>query len=185
MSYITQNCFRSVPGTLFSGLRLGFALAFIYSAIFALYAIGRSSWQIVASVSVAEGLIGTLVANAFALIVAVLFFALLLGVVAALLQSLTLLLVYELARLFAVHHSVIALAGLGLVVAGVLAGALQLWVQRNLGSYFAALWPTGYFFWLGLPSLLFVGATVWVGWRVEGDAVESQGYTVDAVATVH
>ena len=64
MTYITQNCFRTGPGTLFSGLRLGFALAFIYSATFVFYAIGRSSWQIVASLSVAEGLLGTLVANA-------------------------------------------------------------------------------------------------------------------------
>ena len=66
MNTITQNCFRTVRGTLLSGLRLGFGLTLIYSAAFAFYAIVRSSWHIVASLPVAEGLVGTLVANAFA-----------------------------------------------------------------------------------------------------------------------
>ncbi|MEZ4863478.1 MAG: hypothetical protein R3C14_19320 [Caldilineaceae bacterium] len=185
MRYITQHCFRTVRGTLLSGLRLGFGLTLIYSAGFALYAIVRSSWHIVASLPVAEGLVGTLVANAFALIAAVLFFALLLGVVAALLQSITLLLVDGLARLLMAHRSPLVMAGLGMISAALVAGAVQLLVQRSLGSYFTALWPTGYFFWLGLPSLLFVGATTWVGWRVEGYAVESQRHSIDAVATIH
>ncbi|HRW09867.1 MAG TPA: hypothetical protein P5121_32420 [Caldilineaceae bacterium] len=185
MRSITQNCFRTVRGTLFSGLRLGLALALAYSAGFAFYAIVRSSWQIVASLSLAEGLIGTLMANAFALVVAVLFFALLLGTVAALLQSITLLLVDGLARLLFAQRSPIVMAGLGLVVAGVLAGALQLLVQRSLGSYFVALWPTGYFFWLGLPSLLFVAATVWIGWHAAGHGVEGQLVPIGTAVSTH
>ncbi len=185
MKYITQNCFQTVRGTLFSGLRLGFGLAFLYSAGFLLYAVVRSSWHIVASLPLAEGLVGTLVANVFALVVAVLFFALLFGVVAALLQSITLLLVDGLAQLLLPHWSPIVVAGLGLMVAALLAGALQLLVQRSLGSYFAALWPMGYLFWLGLPSLLFVGATTWISWRAAGHRLEGQLHPVGAAATMH
>ncbi|MEZ4726950.1 MAG: hypothetical protein R3E79_07435 [Caldilineaceae bacterium] len=165
MNIMTQTCFRTVRGTLLSGVRLGFALAFSYSAGFALYAIIRSSWQIAVNLPFAEGLVSTLVANAFALVVAVLFFALLFGMVAALLQSITLVLVHGLARLVSAYRSPIVMAGLGLVVAGLVAGLLHLLVQHSVGSYFIALWPTGYFFWLGLPSLLFIGATTWIGWR--------------------
>lgn len=182
MNTITQTCFRTVRGTLLSGVRLGFALAFSYSAGFALYAIIRSSWQIAASLPLAEGLLGTLVANAFALVVAVLFFALLFGTGAALLQSITLLLVYGLARLLSAHRSSLVVAGLGLITAGLVAGLLQLLVQRSVGSYFAALWPMGYLFWLGLPSLLFVGTTTWISWRAAGLRMGNQVYPAGAVA---
>lgn len=182
MNTITRNCFRTIWGTLSSGLRLGFVLAFMYSAGFLLYAVVRSSWHIVTSLPVAEGLVGTLIANAFALVVAVLFFALLLGIVAALLQGITLLLIYGLARLLLADRAPIVVAGLGLVVAALLAGALQLLVQRSLGSYFAALWPMGYLFWLGLPSLLFVAATTWISWRTSAPRVGRQVYPAGAVA---
>ncbi|MCX6045134.1 MAG: hypothetical protein NT075_08470 [Chloroflexi bacterium] len=41
----------------------------------------------------------------------------------------------------------------------------------SLGSYFDALWPMGYLFWLGLPSLIFVGATTWISWQLAGHHV--------------
>jgi hypothetical protein len=165
MRFLAQNCFRTISGTALSGLWLGFGLTLVYSALFALYALVRSSLQIALTLSLGEGLVGTLVANAFALLLPILSFALLLGIGAALLQSVTLLLVHGLAALINPHLTPIHMAGIGAAAAALLAGAIQVMVQQSLGSYFAALWPTGYLFWLGLPSLLFVTTTTWVSWR--------------------
>lgn len=182
MSYLTRHCFRTVPHTVRSGVSLGFALVLIYSSSFALYAIVRSSYQIFAALPWAEGLVGTLVANAFALIVSILFFALLFGMGAAVLQSVTLLLIYGVAALLAARRSPRVMAWIGLITSGLLAGVIQVAVQRSLGSYFAALWPTGYFFWLGLPSLLFVWATTWISGRVADYRVSSQTRLIGAIA---
>lgn len=165
MKFLAQHCFRTFTGTVLSGAWLGFGLALLYSAAFALYALIRSSWQIGETLAVGEGLVGTLIANAFALLLPILIFALVLGLGAALLQSVTLVLVQGLATLLNPHNTPMRMAIIGAVTAGLLAGALQMMVEQSLGSYFAALWPAGYFFWLGLPSLLFVSATTWVSWR--------------------
>ena len=177
MKFFTHHCFRTIAGTALSGGRLGFMLALAYSAAFAFYAIVRSSWQIGATLAPGEGLLGTWVANALALLLPILSFALLLGISAALLQSITLLVVYGLAALVNPHHIPSGMAGIGAATAALVAGAIQVTAQQSLGSYFAALWPTGYLFWLGLPSLLFVGATTWVSWRFAAQRTESGSRT--------
>lgn len=182
MKFLTQHCFRTTGGTAQSGLRLGFILAWLYSAAFALYAIGRSSWQIAATLAPDEGLFGMLVANVFALLLPIAVFALVLGSGAALLQSVTLLAVRGMALLFRDHHTPAFTAWIGFVTALVLVGAIALTVPRSLGSYFDALWPSGYLFWLGLPSLLFVGATAWVSWRA-ADHLPQQQATLASAAT--
>lgn len=176
MRFVAQNCFRTVGGTALSGVVLGFTLALAYGFTFVVYAIVRSSLQIVAILSPGEALVGTLLANAFALFVPALVFALLCGLGAALLQSITLLLVHGVAALINPHHAPALMAGIGLISASLLAGASQVAVQQSLGIYFDALWPSGYLFWLGLPSLLFIGATIWVSWRLSNHAAGKRMY---------
>lgn len=182
MKVLAQTCFRTIGGTARSGLRLGFLLALLYSAAFALYAVGRSSWQIAMTLPPDDSLLGTLVANAFALLLPILVFAFVLGVGAALLQCVTLLLVYGVAAVINPHRRAVGMAGIGLISATLLAAAIQLAVHQSLGSYFDALWPSGYLFWLGLPSLLFVGATTWVSWQQGNDAVAMRTQPVGAAA---
>ncbi|MCE7986978.1 MAG: hypothetical protein DYG89_37875 [Caldilinea sp. CFX5] len=182
MKFLAQNCFRTIGGTVLSGLRFGFLLTLLYSAAFALYAVVRSSLQIVAILAPGEGLFGTLVVNAFALLLPIAVFALVLGSGAALLQSITLLAVRGMALLFRDHHAPAFTAWIGFVTAFVLVGAIALTVQRSLGSYFDALWPSGYLFWLGWPSLIFVGATTWVSWRF-ADHLPQQQATLASAAT--
>lgn len=165
MTIVTQHCFRTLRGTLISALRIGFRLALAYSLLFALYAIVRSSFQIGAILSPADGLFGTLLANAFAIMLPSMLMGLLLGIVAALLMALTWLGVYG----FSAWLNPARLPGrafwIGALASGAVVVVLQVMMQRSLGIYFAALWPAGYFFWLGLPCLLFVAATTWVSWQ--------------------
>lgn len=182
MKFLAQHVFRTIGGTALSGLRLGFTLVLLYSAAFALYAIGRSSWRIAATLAPGEGLFGTLVATAFALLLPIAVCALVFGIGAGLLQSVTLLAVRGMALLFRDHHAPAFTAWIGFVTAIVLVGAIVLTVQRTLGSYFDALWPSGYLFWLGLPSLLFVGATTWVSWRFTDHLPKHQTIIAGATA---
>lgn len=173
MKALTQTCFRSLRGTAWCGITVGFSLVLGYSLLFLVYAIGRSSVQITASLSVREGLVGTLIANAFALLMAVLGFALLFGVIAALGEALLLLIIYGLSALFNPQQLPGRAAWIGLIATGMPAVALLLFVQQTLGIYVAALWPAGFFFWLGLPCLLFIGATTWLSWQgASGQSLE-------------
>lgn len=165
MKLISQNCLRSVRGTALSGLTVGFALALSYSLVFALYAIVRSSLQIGSALTWREGLMGTLLANALAILAPVVVFALLLGTVAAIITSLALLLVHGLSTYFNPRHDVHRAVWIGFISAGSLTCGLILFAQQSLGIYFAALWPAGFLFWLGLPCLLFVITVTWLSWR--------------------
>jgi hypothetical protein len=169
MSRLFFNSTPTARGAAGHGARLGFGLALLYGFAFALYAIVRSSLQIKAILTPGAGLFGTLAANALAILMPALGFALLLGMLAAVIESVTLLLVYGLSTLLNLQQSPARAAWIGLITAGIMAGALQLFMQRSLGSRFDALWPSGYLFWLGLPCLIFVGATTWISWRVAHD----------------
>lgn len=162
MTFFAQSSFRTARGTTVRGAILGFILALAFGCGFTAYAIARSSLQIILILSPKEGLYGTLVANAFGILLPALSFTLVLGVGAAMLQSIALLFVHGVTSLINPHQSPRRAAWIGLLTAGLLASAVQLMVKYSLGIYFEALWPTGYFFWLGLPSLIFVGVTTWL-----------------------
>lgn len=165
MKSLAQTCFRSLRGTAWSGVRLGFGLVGGYSLLFLVYAIIRSSLQIMTSLSAREGLVGTLIANAFALLMAVLGFALLFGVIAAIAECVLLLIIYGLSALLNPGHLQGRAAWIGLLVTASPALALVIFVQQQLGIYFVALWPMGFLFWLGLPCLLLIGVTTWLSWQ--------------------
>ena len=146
------------------GVKLGFCLAVVYGCAFLFYSIVRSSLQIMAVLSPGELLEGTLLANTFALLAPTFFFVLIFGIVAGVLQSLALLLVRGFTALVPNSCSPVVAALLGFITATGFVTAIHIAAQRMLGIYFAALWPAGYLFWLGLPSLIFIGATTWVSW---------------------
>lgn len=165
LRYLTQHCFHTLRGTALSGLLVGLCEVLLYSLAFVLYAIVRSSIQIGAVLAPNEGLIGLLIANAFSLLMAVLGIGPMLGLFAAVIETITAVLMYELSVFFNPAGFRGRGAWIGLLTAGLMAVAILLFVQQSLGSYFAALWPSGYFFWLGLPTLIFIGTNGWLGWR--------------------
>jgi len=165
MTPVAQNCFRTVRSTAWCGVRLSFSLVLGYSLLFLVYAIVRSSLEIGASLAPTEGRLSLLLANAFALLVAVLGFALLMGAIAAICAVVVLLLVYGVSALLNPQRSPVRAAWIGLFTTSISAAALVVFIQQSLGIYFAALWPTGFLFWLGFPCLLFVAATTWISWQ--------------------
>ncbi|MBX3015144.1 MAG: hypothetical protein KF832_26735 [Caldilineaceae bacterium] len=156
------------------GLGVGFRVAVCYGAAFLVYAILRSSFQIGAVLTVHEGLVGTLIANAFALAIAVLGATLLLGGIAALVEGLIVCLVYALSAWFNTQHSPRRAAWIGFFCAALPVVILVLFLRYQLGIYFRALWPTGFFFWLALPGLLLISTTTWLSSRQGGVAVSPQ-----------
>jgi hypothetical protein len=152
---------RSALGAAGRGARFGFLLALAYGAIFALYAIVRSGWQIVTTLPPSEGMLGTLAANTAAIAFAALWVTLMFAVIAAAVGAVTMAAAYGLAGLFHAQNSPAGRVTLGVLVALVLVAGLQWIVIQAAGRYGSAFWPAGYWFWLGLPSLLFV---VGIGW---------------------
>jgi predicted outer membrane lipoprotein len=149
------------------GAALGFISALVYGGLATLYIILRSSLQILDVLSPAEGLLGTLLANAFGVLWPCLVTTLLLGVLAAVIETAAFSIIYGLSLALNGRRSPGRAAAIGLLVAGGLAALVNILVVRGIGAYWDAFWPQGYVFWLGLPSLLFIGTTAWLCWQGE------------------
>lgn len=145
-----------------SGARMGFWSALLYGALATLYIILRSSLQIGRVLSPDEGLMGTLVANAFGVFWPSLVTTLLLAIPAALLGGLTLAVVAALCALVRRRRTPAQAAVIGFDVSALVVLLVSLLVFQATGGYWDAFWPEGYWFWVGLPSLLFVAATTWM-----------------------
>ena len=156
---------HSALGAAGRGARFGFLLALVYGALFALYAIVRSGWQIVTTLPPGAGMLGTLAANTAAIAFAALWVTLMFAVVAAAVGAVTMAVAHGLASLLRLQGSPIGRVTLGVLVALVLVAGLQWIVIQAVGRYGSAFWPAGYWFWLGLPSLLFVIGMGWVSRR--------------------
>lgn len=143
------------------GALVGFTAALAYGALFSLYAIIRVSWIILRAP--ADGAVFTLITNAASLVVASMFFAILCGLPAAALQAGVLSLSAALNRRWNPSRSagIAARIGLGCAAAallglhGLVAAAPPL-IER-------VLWESGYLFWSGLPSLVFLGLNFFLG----------------------
>ena len=149
------------------GAAVGFISALIYGAVATLYVILRSSAQILGVLSPAEGLWGTLVANAFGVVWPCLVITLLLGLLAAVIESVAFLIIHGLSLAFSDQRSPSWMAAIGFVVAGGLALLVNFLIVSGISTYWSAFWPQGYLFWLGLPSLIFIGTTTWLCWQGE------------------
>lgn len=152
----------------------GFISALVYGAVATLYIMLRSSAYILDVLSPAESLWGTLVANAFSIIWPCLVTTLLIGLLAAIIETVAFLIIYGLSLILNGQRSPLRVAAIGFAVSGSLALLVNFLVAWGISAYWSAFWPMGYLFWLGLPSLIFVGTTTWLCWQEEMDPV-SQG----------
>jgi hypothetical protein len=91
----------------------------------------------------------------------------LLGVLAAVIETAAFLIIYGLSLALNGRRTPSRAAAIGLLVAGSLAALVNILVVRGISAYWGAFWPQGYFFWLGLPSLMFIGTTAWLCWQGE------------------
>jgi hypothetical protein len=173
----------STAGAALRGALLGLALTLAYGLAFALYAIVRSSLQIVAVLPPDEGLLGTLVANALSILVPTIVVALLLAAIPAILEAIVLVAIYRLCLSLRGEGMAGRSAIVGLVVSLLVTVVIHLLGWRATGAYFAALWPMGYLFWLGLPSMIFVTMNTWAGWRLGGGARSNATAQVSEVAS--
>jgi hypothetical protein len=149
------------------GATIGFTSALVYGALATLYIILRSSLQILGVLSPAEGLLGTLLANAVSVLWPCLVTTVLLGVLAAVIETAAFSIIFGLSLPLKAHGSPGRAAAIGLLVSGGLAVLVNLSVGRGISAYWGAFWPQGYLFWLGLPSLIFMGTTTWLCWQGE------------------
>jgi hypothetical protein len=149
------------------GAAVGFSSAIVYGAVATLYIILRSSVQIIGVLTPAEGLWGTLVANALSIVWPCLVTMLLLGLLAAVIETVAFLMIYGLSLILIGQRSPFRMAAIGFVVSGILALLVNFLVVQGISAYWGAFWPMGYLFWLGLPSLIFIGTTTWLCWQGE------------------
>jgi hypothetical protein len=155
---------RTLRGATLQGLALGFKLAMLYWLVSAVLVILRTSLHILASLGWAEGLLMTLLANAVSILAGTLLIGLILGLVAAPFSLAVVLLLRALLPRLGGRPPLAALAGV--VLSGALVLLLSLLFRQALGSHFGAMWPNGYLFWLGLPGMIFMAASGYLGWQL-------------------
>lgn len=139
-------------------------VALAYGYLFAIYGIIYSSLPILRMP--VNGLIGTLLTNADSVLIGSAFFAILFGIVAALVQSVALGLVYAFSRFVNRANSPNRGAWIGLCVSLGLIVVIQLLFHAGSELLLRLFWQSSYLFWWGLPSLIFVALTTWIGWKV-------------------
>ena len=146
------------------GAALGFAAALTYGYIFVLYGMLRVLSRILQTP--VNDLYFTLAANAVAILIGSIFFAIGAGLFAALLQAVTLALLYMLSRRLNLNHSALRGAWIGLVVSLILILTVQVLFYSAGGLLVQVLWRQSYLFWWGLPGLVYIAMTTWIGWKV-------------------
>lgn len=144
-----------VAGT---GAAAGVLLTFGYTLLFIGYALARTSMMILERVEHSVA-IGVLLANAVTVALAALTWACLLALVTAPIGLMTALaLRWVLIWLNPPHHKA---AGLGALLATLVAIMLYLLLQPFAGQYLSPAYPASLLFWFGLPSLIYISASAW------------------------
>jgi hypothetical protein len=158
------NC-RSILQAVILGAVLGFTASLAYGYLFAVYAILRSSLPILRMP--VNGFIITLLANAAGVFIVSAFSAIVFGIIAAFVQAAALALVYVLSRTMNREHSPRRGAWIGLGASGGLILMLHLlFYYAGPEMLVRVFGQSSYVFWWGLPSLIGVGMTTWVGWTM-------------------
>lgn len=163
------------------GAAVGFMSAIVYGTVTMLYIILRSSVQIMGVLTPAESLWGTLAANASIIVWPCLVTMLLLGLLAAVIETVAFVIIYGLSLILNGQRAPFRAAVIGFMVSGSLAWLVHFLVVQAISAYWGAFWPIGYLFWLGLPSLIFIGATTWLCWRGE---IHHSGRRVELTQTI-
>jgi hypothetical protein len=153
----------SFPKTAGVGAVLGFTTALVYGALFCLYAILRVTWMFWQAP--ANGAPVTLLANAFSLITAAMFFAIFAGLMAAPIQAAVLCLAAFLSRKWNRAGESWRGAWIGLGCATLFILLLHALILSAPPLLSRLLWESGYFLWSGLPSLIFLGLNFYLGWK--------------------
>jgi hypothetical protein len=165
VGYIPRPTWRYVA---LRGAAVSVGLTFAYALAFLLYAIVRSSLTLAARVNPDTGLLGTLIATWTSLAIAVLTMASLMAVVAAVLGTATALIVLWLSSVLNPRRVSARAIMIGLVTCLGIALLLNLALQQALSLSWSALVSEAYLFWLGLPSLIYVGAGGVASWQLAG-----------------
>jgi len=148
------------------GAEMGLMLAVIYGFAFTAYACLRSSLRILDVLAPSDKVFGTLLANAASIVVPLFVVALLLGALAALIQAATAPLVYWLELLLNPDLSPLRGALIGLVISGLVVFVLDWRLRASKGYLRAILGQSGYVFWFGLPGLIYILISAWLGWML-------------------
>jgi hypothetical protein len=165
MTMKTHMTCRSILQATILGAVLGFAASLTYGYLFAVYAILRSSLPILRTP--VNGLIPMLLANAAAVFISSAFLAIVCGLIAAIVEAAALALVYVLSRTVNRANSRLRGAWIGLGASGGLILMLHLLFYSSGPEMLVRVFgQSSYVFWLGLPSLICVGMTTWLGWTM-------------------
>jgi hypothetical protein len=158
--------FRGLGRSVTAGLKMGILTALFYSLAFAIVAIPRASAQIFSSLTLSEGLLPTLLANAADIYLLSIEFAFGMGLIAALVCALTFAVIYLLVLVFKAQTARPRMwigAGVSLVLAVIL--HLLLWPLEGIPHAMLFRSVGGYLFWLGAPCLIYIVLTAWISAR--------------------
>lgn len=155
--------FRTLGQITLTGLKTGLVTALFYGLAFSLVAIPRASTQILATLSLEEGMLATLFANAANIYLLSIEFAFGMGLIAAVFCAITFLLVYGAVLLFHAQTPRQRM-WIGLATSFILAAGLHALLWPIEGITHAMLFRSAgaYFFWLGVPCLIYIALTGWM-----------------------
>jgi hypothetical protein len=152
--------------TLQIGAGAGVGLTFAYAAVFALYAICRSSLNIWEMTPPEIGMFGTLAANAVSILLASLATACVLAPLMALLGMGTAAAIKWLDAIFNPNRNILRAMIIGVGAALVFVVIVDFGVQMLMGRSLNSLGVETYLFWFGLPGLVHIGAGAAAAWHL-------------------
>lgn len=154
-------------GSAWDGAKTGIGLTVAYAIVYTLYAFVRLSLSIQGAMSSGDWW-QTAATSGVTFIVGAIFFTVIAGVIAALLGALTIIVIRRL--LLSLNQG---LSPRKAVLIGFLVGA-GIWLSLTIilqvlpDSRFTPKFIDTFLFWFGFPGLVYVAASSFVGWRLNG-----------------
>lgn len=174
----TSTCTSGFQAALL-GAAFSFTAALAYAFLFVIVSAVRVATHILAVAS--ESTAGTLAATSAGIFISSIFIALLLGTLAAAIQAVTLVIQYYLTPLLNREHSPMRGAAIGFAASALLALALQLLFRSGPDILVRIFWQYSYPFWIGLPTLIYLSISTWLGWKLRfGPQVTAKSTTAKA-----
>jgi len=152
--------------TAWYGAEAGIALSFLYALAFIGYAVVRSTLNLLAAPNIGGELAGALVATWVALALPAFIFAVLGGILAALIGALTALALRALLTILNAAHTARRALAIGVGVCLTISLALLVLVAQGLGVTWTPTVAATLTFWLILPLATYIVAGGAVSWQV-------------------